>query len=71
MINIFRQVMILFRMNDLVREFLEANPAYHAVLKHMSEFDGDIRSLDKFRKFKKRKNRKAKVRSKLSFEVRT
>jgi len=56
-------------MNDLVREFLKANPAYHAVLKHMSEFEGDIRSLDKFRKFKKRKNRKAKVTSKLSFEI--
>jgi len=56
-------------MNDLVREFLETNPAYHAVLKLMPKYEGDIRRLDKFRKFKKRKNRKAKVTSKLSFEI--
>ena len=55
-------------MNDLVREFLEANPQYNAVLKHVPGYEGKIRRLVRFRKFK-RKNKAKRVTSKLSFDV--
>jgi len=56
------------RMNDLVREFLEANPQYNAVLKNVPGYEGKIRRLDRFRKFK-RKNKAKRVNSKLSFDI--
>jgi len=54
-------------MNDLVRDFIEANPQNHVTLKHLQKMRGKVRRLKMFKKFIRIKL--AHGKPKLSFEI--